>query len=294
MSTLIIGGTGTVGSEVVRRLLEKDEEVRILTRSEEKARELPEGAEGVVGDLTDPSTLDGVFEGAEKVFLLNAVSPSELQEGLIAVEEARRAGTDHIVYLSVHKVDADPRIPHFASKVAVEDAIQSTGIAYTFLRPNNFYQNDVWFKDAILEHGIYPQPLGAAGDPGSSRVDVRDVAKAAANALTGSGHRNRIYALVGPEPLTGEDCARIYSEALGREVRYGGSDLDAWEEQARQGLPAWLAYDFRIMYEMFLSEGFDASPEDREETRAILGGEPRPFEAFVRETASAWREAVGA
>lgn len=291
MSYLILGGTGTVGSALVDELIARGEggggRLRVMTRSEEKAGALPEGAEAVIADMTAPETFEaGAFQGAERLFLLNPVSPSELQEGLFALEEAKRAGTRHIVYLSVHEVEKGPHLPHFASKMGVEAALKESGIPYTILRPNNYYQNDHWFRDAIVEHGIYPQPIG---DVGISRVDIRDIAEAAANAFTRGGFENRTCAIVGPKALTGEDCARAYAEALGREVAYGGNDLDAWEGQARQTMPAWMAYDFRLMYAVFQEEGLVATEEQLEETREIVGREPRRFEDFVREAVEGWR-----
>lgn len=288
MSYLILGGTGTVGGAVVEELRARGEgPMRVLTRSAEKAADLPDGVEGVVGDLMDPSTYDEVFAGAKRLFLLNAVTPRELHEGLVGVNEARRSGTEHVVYLSVHDVDRGPHIPHFAGKVAIEEALRASGLGHTILRPNNFYQNDLWFRDAIVEHGVYPQPLG---DVGCSRVDVADIARAAANALTGPDrHAGRTYALAGPDPLTGPECARIWAEALGREVRYGGNDLDAWQERALRMLPDWMVYDFRIMYAFFQAEGLRATDAQLEETRTIVGADPRPFRDFVEETAASWR-----
>ncbi|CAN5789824.1 hypothetical protein BH23GEM11_BH23GEM11_11750 [soil metagenome] len=84
-------------------------------------------------------------------------------------------------------------------------------------------------------------------------MDVRDVATAAATALLTSDFDGEAVPLVGPEVLSGEACARAWSEALGRDVTYGGHDLPAWEAQARQMLPPWMAWDFRIMYRMFLA-----------------------------------------
>ncbi|CAN5789731.1 hypothetical protein BH23GEM11_BH23GEM11_11740 [soil metagenome] len=58
MSTLVLGGTGTVGSEVVRELLEREAgDLRVLTRDPNRLSDLPRGVEGVAGDLTDPTTL---------------------------------------------------------------------------------------------------------------------------------------------------------------------------------------------------------------------------------------------
>ena len=282
MSYLILGGTGTVGSEVVRALTARGDSVRVVTRSPEK---LDPDVEAVEADMTEPTSFEGRFSGSRALFLLNPVSQTELQEGLFALEEAKRAGMEHIVYLSVQDVHRGPHLPHFASKIAMEAALQKSGIDCTILRPGNFYQNDHWFQEAILEHGVYPQPLGSVG---VSRVDVRDIGEAAANAFHEQAHRNETYALVGPDPLTGPDCARIWGEALDREIAYGGDDLDAWEEQAREMLPAWMAYDFRLMYEVFQEQGLAATRGQLDETRTLLGGEPRSFRDFAEETAEAW------
>ena len=285
MSYVILGGTGTVGSALVGILADRGADLRVVSRSRENLQELPDSTDGIVADMTDPTTFEGEFEGSDAMFLLNPVSQTELQEGLFALAEAERADMDHIVYLSVQDVDKGPHLPHFASKIAMEDALKKSGIDYTILRPSNYYQNDYWFKDPIVEYGVYPQPLG---DVGVSRVDIRDIAEAAANAFTEEGHRNRTYSLVGPEPLTGADCARIWSEALDSDVTYGGNDLEEWEEQARQGMPAWMTYDFRLMYDMFQEEGLVASDAQLDETRAILGREPRSMSEFAEETAPNW------
>lgn len=285
MSHLILGGTGTVGSQVVRRLVDRGESVRVVTRSPDKLDGLPDGVVGVEADMNDPLSFEGKFEGSRTLFLLNPLSQTELQEGLFALEEAKRADMDHIVYLSVQNVERGAHLPHFASKIAVENALKASAIDYTVLRPSSFFQNDYWLREALVEHGVYPYPLG---DVGVSRVDVRDIGEAAANALTDERHRNRTYALVGPDALTGTDCARIWGEALGKEVRYGGDDLDAWEEQARRGMPAWMVYDVRLMYALFQDEGLVATEVQLEQTRTILGDQPRSFLDFAAETAGQW------
>lgn len=286
MSYLILGGTGTVGREVVRALTERGEEIRVVSRSPDKVADLPGSPEAVAADMTDPPSFEGTFAGSHALFLLNPVSQTELQEGLFALEEARRAGMEHIVYLSVQDVEKGPHLPHFASKIALEDAIKRSGIDWTILRPNNFHQNDLWFREPIVEHGLYPQPLGSSG---VSRVDVRDIGEAAANAFTREEHRNRTYTLAGPDALTGTDCARLWAGALGTEVSYIGDDLGSWERMMREGMPAWMVYDFRLMYEVFQEEGLTATAEQLEETRRVVGAEPRSFEEFVEETAAGWR-----
>lgn len=285
MKTLVLGGTGTVGSQVVRELLARKVDVHVLTRDAGKAKSLPAGVKGIVGDLLDPNTVRTAFKGMDSVFLINPVSTTEANEGLMAINGARLAGVKHIVYVSVHDLDKALHLPHFGSKWPIETVLRSSGIAFTILRPNNFYQNDYWVKDAILHYGVYPQPIGEVG---ISRVDVRDIAEAAAVALTEKGHDGKIYNLVGPEAETGTSTAETWSQALGKKVVYAGNDLDAWEQQFLQYLPAWMVFDFRLMYDFFQKNGLQATAEDIKVQTRLLGHAPRPFADFARETAKMW------
>jgi uncharacterized protein YbjT (DUF2867 family) len=285
MAVLVTGGTGTVGCQVVAELLRQGAGVRCLVRSPEKAAGLPPGAEPIVSDLERPDTLPRAFDAAEALFLLNALSQTETEQGLAAVEAARSAGTRRIVYLSVPMPEGSTHIPHFRSKVPVEEAIRSSGVAYTILRPNNFFQNDLWFRQAITRHGVYPQPIGSRG---MNRVDVRDIAEVAVAALTKDGHAGREYGIHGPDALTGEGTAETWGRHLGREVSYGGDDLDAWEGQARQMMPRWMLRDLRVMYEYFQGHGFIPSEEDKATQQRVLGRAARGFDSFAAETAAAW------
>lgn len=283
MALLVLGGTGTVGSAVARELLSRGHDVTILTRDPSKPA--PKGAKTIQGDLNEPATVRSVFRGMDGVFLINAVGKTECHEGLMALNGARAAKVGKVVYLSVHLLDRAPHLPHFGSKLSVETALKASGLRHTILRPNNYYQNDAWFKEAIAQHGVYPQPLGSAG---VSRVDVRDIAEAAAIALTSKVADGETLDLVGPDSWTGPATAREWSKALGREIRYGGDDLDAWENASLAYLPAWMVYDFRLMYRFFQSEGFNATPEAIDRLTKVLGHPPREYEAFVEETAKGW------
>ena len=286
MEILVIGGTGTVGSQVVRELLARKVKVRLLTRSADKAKSVPAGSEAVVGDLLEPATVRSVFTGVDGVFLLDPVSITEAHEGLMAVNGARLAKVPRIVYMSVHDVDKAPHLPHFGAKIPIELAIKASGIPYTILRPNNFFQNDYWFKDAMLQYDVYPQPLG---DVGVSRVDVRDIAEAAAVALTSGSHDGQTYNLVGPQAQTGASTAAAWSKALGKTISYGGNDLDAWEKQSLQYSPPWMVFDFRQMYAFFQERGLKATPADIDRQTKLIGHAPRSFEDFAAETAKMWK-----
>jgi uncharacterized protein YbjT (DUF2867 family) len=285
MKVLVTGGTGTTGSQVVQELVKRGVSVSVLTRDSKKAPTLPGGVQAVVGDMAEPAAVRRVFNGFDGVFLVNTVTKTEAHEGLMAVAGMRLAGVRRVVYLSVHEADGASYLPHFGAKVGIEHAVRTSGMAWTILRPNNFYQNDHFFKDALLQYGVYPQPIGPTG---ISRVDVRDIAEAAAVAFTSSGHDGQSYDVVGPRPVTGEETARIWGEALGKPIAYGGDDMDAWEQQFLQYMPDWLVFDFRLMYEHFQRNGLKATPEALARLEKLLGHAPRPFEAFARETAAVW------
>jgi len=86
----------------------------------------------------------------------------------------------------------------------------------------------------MLKYSVYPQPIG---DLGLSRVDIRDIAEAAAIALTKPGHEGQTYNVVGPQVHTGKSTAEVWSRALGKTIAYGGNDLDAWEQQSSSSCP---------------------------------------------------------
>lgn len=289
MRILVIGGTGLVGTHVVKELVSRGVDVSVLTRKAGNVSGLPKDVRLVRGDLLNPITVRTIFRNVDRVFMLNPLSLSETSEGLFAINGIRKSRIDRIVYMSVHKLDHALYLPHFGSKLAIEQAIKNSGISYTILRPNNFYQNDYWSKDPMTRYGIYPQPLGQIG---LSRVDVRDIADAAANALTKDDFVNKTYNLVGPDVLTGPQTAEIWSSVLGRPIKYAGDDLDSWEQKSLQFMSDWMAFDLKMMYEFFHTNGLLAEPGEIEQSTEILGHAPRPFKEFAKETAAYWKSGV--
>jgi len=285
MSILVIGGTGMVGSHVVQGLVAKGEQVHVLTRSADKADVLPLGASGIIGDRRKPETLRCVMKRIDRVFLVTPLSPTETEDGLAVVAAAKRAGVRHFVYLSVHGAERALHISHFKSKVEIHKALRDSGIPFTLIMANNVFQNDLAYRDSILGEGIYPQPIGSVG---LNRVDVRDIADAVVTTLTQAGHEFHWYPLIGVDVLTGHGTADIYSRSLGREIRYGGNDLDVWGEKAAHTLPEWLATDLKLMYEYFQKHGLRASDEDFAWQAKVLNHHPRCFQMFVKETVAAW------
>ena len=286
MKTLVIGGAGLVGSAVVKELGKRGAAVRVFARKKSAVSDADKDAVEVAeGDLLDPATVEKALDGVDKLYLLNAVAPDELTQGLIAYDLARKHRLQHVVYHSVFRAEHFLDVPHFASKVAIENALKAFDVPWTIIRPNYFFQNDAKLKDVIKGASMYPMPLGPTG---ISLVDVRDIAEAAAVALTGEGHHGKAYNINGPEVLSGPAVAAIWSEVLGKEVRYQGHDMEAFEAQMRKQAPAWSAFDLRMMMQGYLERGFTAGGDDLETLTALLGHPPRRYEDFARETAAKW------
>jgi uncharacterized protein YbjT (DUF2867 family) len=284
MKVLAIGGAGHVGSEVVKELLKRKAEVDVFVRKEDA--KIPEGARAVAGDLLDPASVEKALHGVDKLYLLNAVTPDELTQGLIAYDLAKKLKLKHVVYHSVFRVDHFKDVPHFASKFALESALHDFNLPFTVIRPNYFNQNDLGLKDPLMKAGIYPMPLGPVG---VSSVDVRDIAEASAIALTTEGHIGKTYNLNGPDVLSGPAVAAIWSKALGKEIKYAGHDMDAFEKQMREKAPAWSAFDIRMMFQGYIERGFGAEDGDIETLTKLLGHSPRKYADFADETARAWK-----
>jgi uncharacterized protein YbjT (DUF2867 family) len=290
MKYLIIGGTGQVGSRIAHQLLDEKENVTILSRHPEKKR-IPTGAKTIKGDLQNPDDLRKAFKGVDAVFMANTVSPTECHEGLMAVNAAMEAKVNRFVYLSVHHVDKAPHIPRFGSKVAIEEALKSSRLSYGILRANNFYQNDPWYVNEIYQQNSYSQPIGSVG---LSRVDVRDVADAAVVMLTTKKLEKQVVSLAGPDVLTGEKCAQIWSDTTGKMISYTQIPMAQWEKKARKTMPDWMVYDFRVMFEFFQAEGLKATQQELKDISRLLGHPPRTYADYVKELAAKQRKVASA
>jgi len=289
MSILVTGSTGVIGSQVLARLQGQGVEVRALTRSPEKAR-LPAGVTAVKGDLSDIDSMRQALAGVSTLFLLASNAADELTQALQTLNLAREAGVKGIVYLSVFKAEEYTNVPHFTGKHAVERMIEQYELPATVLRPAYFIQNDLRQKDALLSHGVYGMPIGSKG---LSMVDIGDIGEAAARELLRREKANgplprETYALVGPDALNADAVAAIWSEVLGRPIRYAGDDLNVLEQRMKAFSPGWLAYDLRLMIGRYQSDGAVATTADIERLTTLLGRPPRNYPDFAKAAAAEW------
>src|SRR5438067_1583502 len=128
---LLTGATGTIGGFLVECLAGRSGEVRVLARGEEKARPLRNrGFEAFVGDFDKPETLPPALEGVEKLFLLSAADPRQVEMQGRVVEAARRAGVRHLVKLSASRAAPNLPTPIKRWHYETEQRIERSGIPH--------------------------------------------------------------------------------------------------------------------------------------------------------------------
>lgn len=290
MSILVTGSTGTVGSQVLKTLSESGAEVRGLTRSPTQAR-FPAGVAAVPGDLGDIDSFRAALEGVTTLFLLAPNVADELTQAMQALSVAREAGIKGVVYLSVYKGAAYADVPHFAGKNTVENMIDALALPATVLRPAYFIQNDLRQKDVLATAGVYAMPIG---NKGISMVDVRDIGDIAARELlrrelAADPLPRETFDVVGPDVLTGTAIADIWSDVLGKPIRYAGDDTAGIEQRMKAVMPAWHALDMRLMLDRYQSDGAAASSAELARFTQALGRAPRSYRAFAQEAAASWQ-----
>ena len=288
MTILVIGATGRVGGHLVDQLVRREASVRVLTRDPSKAS-FPAGVEIAQGDLLDIESLRAAFTGIRTFFLLNAVAGDEFTQALIALNIAREAGVERVVYLSVFDAERAVNVPHFAVKSGAERMLEAMDFSATILRPTYFIDNEAMAKDVIIEHGVYPMPIGSKG---VAMVSTRDIAEVAAIELI---RRDTALAklpietinVVGPDTLTGADAAAIWSEVLGRPIVYAGDDPTAFEQNMATFMPRWTAYEMRLMAERYVSDGMIPEPGDVARLTGMLGRPLHSYREFAAQLISA-------
>lgn len=237
---LVTGASGTNGVELIKRLSAVGASVRAMVRKPRDPgdRAFP-GVDFVTADFDDPQSIRRALEGIERAFLVTNSSERVEEQQLRFVELAHAAGVRQIVYLSQLHAAGNSPVRFLRYHAAVEDAISSSGMNFTHLRPNLYMQGLLGFRGSIVSQGQFFAP---AGDARVSIVDVRDIASVAAAALTENGHQGKVYDITGPEALTHAEMASELSQALGRHIAF----VDVPESAMRAallgfGVPEWQA-----------------------------------------------------
>jgi uncharacterized protein YbjT (DUF2867 family) len=282
---LVTGASGNVGTELARILTARAIPFRALVRSPEAAQKIDAlaGAELVAGDFNDSATIARALAGVDRAFLLTPSSERAEAQQTAFVDVARQQGVRHVVKLSQWAADPGSPVRFLRYHAAVEQAIQASGLAYTFLRPNLFMQGLLGFRASIVAEGRF---YAAAGDAKISAVDVRDIATVAAATLTEPGHEGRTYDITGPEALTHAEMAERLTEALGRRVEFVDVPPDAMRQALiGVGLPTWQADGLIEDYAHYRRGEASVVASS---VRDVTGAPPRSFREFARDYAPAF------
>ncbi|ACU37032.1 NmrA family NAD(P)-binding protein [Actinosynnema mirum] len=286
--TLIIGATGTVGGLVLREAVRRGAGVRALVRDKGRA-DLPDAVELVQGDLADREAVRAALRGVDSAFYVSPHESNEVEIATLFGEEAQRAGA-RLVFGGFHIEDdaareaASRAIPAYAPKLELAAFLARTGTRPAMFSLTNFDQNDEVFR-ADIEAGVFPTPLHPGG---VNRIDLRDAAEVITTALTDADFAAGSYQLLGPESLNGEQSARIWAEALGREVVYTGDDPE-WRQAFARRLSGRKLADWIRSFELLGSAPIPTDPAEVETMTELLGRAPRTLRDYVRDSVAGAR-----
>jgi uncharacterized protein YbjT (DUF2867 family) len=270
---LVIGATGTVGSEVVRQLVATGERPRALVRDPATAhQQLGDQVEHVVGDLDRPETIAAALAGVDRVFLLTTQSSRQPEWERAVIGAAARAGVGQLVKLSVFRANEQSPLQVARQHGQAERVLAQSGLAATILRPVFFMQNLL----AMVHDGAIAT---AAGDGRVAMVDARDIAAVAVATLTGGGHAGKTYTLTGPEALSFYQVASILSRQTGRPLRHVRVPPDKVRVALQgRGVAAWYADDMAKLHSM-LAVGYEEVVTD--DIHRVTGRPPRTLAQFA-------------
>lgn len=270
---LVTGATGNVGGNVLRQLLDAGERVRALTRDPGTAR-LPAGVEVVGGDLAEPSTLAGAFDGVHRMFLFPV--PATAAEVL---ELAKGAGIERLAVLSSSAVTQPGENMISVMHRTVEDAVRRSGLAATYVRPGGFATNTLRWAPTVRAEGVVRAPYPEAAMDSIHEADIAAVATAA---LLDDGHVGAEYQLTGPASITQAEQVEAIAAATGRPVRLEELTPERAREDMVQVMPAEIA-DLLLGY---LARSVGTEAEVLATVEQVTGRPGRTYAEWARDHAA--------
>ncbi|KUG06614.1 SDR family oxidoreductase [Solirubrum puertoriconensis] len=279
---LVTGATGTVGSELVRALINRGVNTRAAVHSiikGDRLRHFNPEVQLVEVDYHRPASLPLAFTGVDRVFLLTPFSDQQLIINQQLVDAAKAAGVQQVVRLSAAGADMEPGIQLGRWHRQMEQYLEQSGLSHVILRPTSFMQNFVNYQgQSIREQGAIYLPLGEGR---MSYIDAFDIAEVAAAILTDdvAKHHGQAYTLTGPQAVNHTEIAGIIGQATGRPVQYVDVPETA-ARQAMQGAPQWMV-DSMMELNALGKAGHLAGTTPAVEQ--LTGRPPRSFQEFAQE-----------
>ncbi|MEO8575457.1 MAG: SDR family oxidoreductase [Gemmatimonadales bacterium] len=227
---LVAGATGALGSEIVRRLIQRGETVRALVRSTSDSGKVDSlakaGAEIAHGDLKDPDSLRSACRGVKAVIstvsIIATAKPGDSFEATDSegtrslIDAAKAQGAERFLFISFDR-SGMPDAPIVRAKGEVEDYLKSSGLNYTIIQPSFFMEN--WLGPMLFADPV----LGTAKVYGEGNAKLRyvsanDVAELAVQAVNNPAAKDVTIQFGGPEEISQRDAVRIFEEEFGRSL----------------------------------------------------------------------------
>ena len=290
------GSIGAIGRNLTAKLLARGHKVRALVRREdERAEALRQlGAEVMQGDLTNLTSMHRAIEGCSRIYFGMSVSDTYLEATVNTAAVARHHGVEAFVnmsqmtvtQMSITETTASPQ--HKLHWLA-EQALAWSGLPVVTVRPTVFLEGFFLLLAAasVRENDELVLPLGSGKTSPVSAVDVADAVAAILD--NPAPHIGNIYNLTGPESTDAEHYARLYSEALGRTIRYRNVPVSAWVDKLREaGLPAHVVNHLAVMAQLHIDGRYDRLTDD---LFRLTGNAPTGMLEFVKRRAAQFTRA---
>jgi uncharacterized protein YbjT (DUF2867 family) len=285
------GAIGGIGRTLTAMLLEKGHKVRALVRREDERAEALRrlGAEVVQGDLTDLASMHRAIEGCSRIYFGMSVSAAYLEATVNLAAVARHHGVEAIVNMSQMTVTQmsiteTTGSPQHKQHWLAEQALEWSGLPVVTVRPTVFLEGFFLLlaSAGVRENDELVLPLGSGR---TSPISAVDVARAVSVILDDPApHIGKVYNLTGFESADLEHYARLFSEALGRTIRYRNVPVSAWADKLRAaGLPEHLVRHLAVMADLHVQGRYDRMTDD---LFKLTGTPPTGVRDFVKLHAS--------
>ena len=282
---LILGATGQIGSEVLRRIAADSElEVNAAVRSIGKASTI--GAPTIWLDYDRPETLAPALSGIDRLFLATGYTIRMFRQSRDVLNAARRVGVKHVVHLGAPGDDDTP-VEHWLWHQFVERYIEWCGFSFTHLRPEIFMENLLGYGGArVLQSGVIRHYVA---DTRITWVSGEDVAEIAVRALRDPAeHGGKTYR-IGSDIKSYGEIAAILTRVVGRPFRYESRPATEFLD-AVSAAGAEAAYMLSVFenYAAYASGERKGGEKTFDTYREITGLEPTSIEGFVKKHVNAF------
>lgn len=279
---LVTGATGHLGNQIVENLLTQisPNEIAVLVRSEEKAKELKEkGVQIRVGDYTNPNSLVAAFKKVKKLILISSNDFNDrFGQHKNAIDAAKQAGVEHILYtsMSMNDIETSPLKGFLKDHYETEDYIKQNGFTYTILQ-HSLYADVIpmFIGEQVLETGVF-FPAGEGRVAYASRTDL---AEAIAKVALSDAFDNQSLPMTNTENYSYADVAEILTELSGKEVAYVNPTPEVFAETLKGfGLP-----DPIIQMSLGFAAGIKNNDFDKTfpNLETILGRKPQTLKEYL-------------